>query len=108
MKIATEGSVALLMLSGSIRPHQVYEIEDALNGLAERRRFKVIVDLGGAQHISSSALGVLARFAEVCRRENGELRLVATEQNILSLLQVTMLDKVFDVYTSVEEAEEDF
>jgi len=53
-------------------------------------------------------LGVLARFAEVCRRENGELRLVVTEQNILNLLQVTMLDKVFDVYTSVEEAEEDF
>lgn len=108
MKVATEGSVALIMLSGSIKPHQVYEIEDALNALAAKGRFKVIVDLGGAQHISSSALGVLARFAEVCRRENGELRLVVTEQNILNLLQVTMLDKVFDVYTSVEEAEEDF
>lgn len=103
-----EPTHAILMFSGAIRPHQVYEIEDALNALAEKGRFKVIVDLGQAQHITSSALGVLARFAELCRREHGELRLVATDAGIISLLQVTMLDKVFDVYDSLGEAEEDF
>jgi anti-sigma B factor antagonist len=108
MKVASDRSVAILMFSGAIRPHQVYEIEDALSDLIARKKYKLIVDLGGAAHITSSALGVLARFAEVCRRENGELRLVATEQSILNLLQVTMLDKVFDVYTSISEAEEDF
>lgn len=108
MKVVSDRSVAVLVFTGAIRPQQVYEIEEALNSLAEQKKFKVIVDLGDTQHITSSALGVLARFAEVCRRENGELRLVVTDPNILNLLQVTMLDKVFDVYASLEEAEEDF
>ena len=108
MKSATEQSVAILPLQGAIRAQRVMEIEDALNQFVEQKRFKVIVDLSKAGHISSSALGVLARFAEECRSANGELRLVATDQNILNLLQITMLDKVFEVYTSVEEAEEDF
>lgn len=103
-----QSSHTVLMFSGAIRPHQVYEIEDALSALAEKHIFKVVVDLGQAQHITSSALGVLARFAELCRKEHGELRLVATDPGIISLLQVTMLDKVFDVYESLGEAEEDF
>lgn len=108
MKLATDRSVAVLPLVGAIRSQRVYEIEDALHELGEKKQYKVIVDLSKAGHISSSALGVLARFADECRKANGELRLVATGQNILNLLQITMLDKVFEVYTSVEEAGEDF
>ncbi len=108
MKLAADRSVAVITLTGAIRSQRVYEIEDMLHELSEKKQYKVIADLSEAGHISSSALGVLARFADECRKANGELRLVATEQNILSLLQITMLDKVFEVYTSVEEAEEDF
>lgn len=108
MKSATEQSVAILSLKGAIRSQRVYEIEDMLHEFSDKKQYKVIADLSEAGHISSSALGVLARFADECRKVNGELRLVATEQNILSLLQITMLDKVFEVYTSVEEAGEDF
>lgn len=108
MKSATEQSVAILSLKGAIRSQRVMEIEDSLSQFVEQKQFKVIVDLSEAGHISSSALGVLARFAEECRCANGELRLVATEQEILNLLQITMLDKVFEIYNSVEEAGEDF
>lgn len=108
MKLAVDRSVSVLTLSGAIRSQRVAEIEESLDAFAEKKQFKVIADLSDAGHISSSALGVLAHFADECRKENGELRLVATEQNILNLLQITMLDKVFEIYTSVEEAEEDF
>jgi anti-sigma B factor antagonist len=108
MRLTADRSVSVLMFSGIIHHHQVHEIEEALENLTKKDRYKVIVDLGSATRISSSALGVLARFAEVCRNKNGELRMVAHEQAILNLLQITMLDKVFDIYRSVEEAEEDF
>ncbi|MBL8034002.1 MAG: STAS domain-containing protein [Leptospiraceae bacterium] len=108
MKRLEEQPVAKLSLSGALRSQRVYEVEDALNAFAGKNQHKVIVDLTQVGHISSSALGLLARFSDECRQANGELRLVVTEQNILNLLQITMLDKVFEIYGTVAEAEEDF
>ncbi len=108
MEPVTDRPVAILAFSGPIRPHDVYELEDNLSALANKGNFKVIADLSQVQHLSSSALGVLARFAELCRSHHGELRLVVFEPAVLNLLQVTMLDRVFEIYASLEEAEEDF
>ncbi|HMV35400.1 MAG TPA: STAS domain-containing protein [Turneriella sp.] len=85
-----------------------FEIDEQLSALTAAGQYKAIADLTGVAHISSSVLGVLARFAEECRRNHGELRLVVTEAGVANLLQVTMLDKVFEIYNSLEEAEEDF
>ncbi|AFM13265.1 STAS domain-containing protein [Turneriella parva] len=108
MEPTTDRPVAILAFSGAIRPHDVYELEDNLASLGNKGTYKVIADLSRVEHLSSSALGVLARFSELCRAHHGELRLVVTEPGVLNLLQVTMLDKVFEIYASLEEAEEDF
>lgn len=108
MKSAVQKPVAVVKLTGAVKAQQAWDIESLLAELSTKNRYKAIADLTGVSHLSSSVLGLLARFAEECRQNNGELRLVVTEQGVLNLLQVTMLDKVFEIYTSVEEAEEDF
>lgn len=108
MRAAERPHPALLRLAGSGKAGPSDELEDQLSVFYAARKFKVIADLTGVAHVSSSVLGVLARFAEECRSHNGELRLVVTESGVTHLLQITMLDKVFEIYSSLEEAEEDF
>lgn len=84
-----------------------WELDERLAQLRRKKIYKVIADLTGIAHISSAVLGLLTRFAEECREHAGELRLVVTEQGVLNLLQVTMLDKVLEVFGTVEEAQEE-
>lgn len=108
MKLVADRPVAVIALAGAVRPQQAFAIEDALSDIVAKKQYKIIVDFAQATHVSSSVIGVLARFAEVCAGHHGELRLVATDESILNLLRVTMLDKVFIIFDSVAEAEEDF
>jgi len=108
MKATPTAEPAIIRLTGAIRPQQAYELESAIEKHTKNGRYKLIVDLSEADHITSSALGILAGAADVCRRNNGEMRLVVVHGEILKLLKLTMLDKIFDVYESVAEAEEDF
>jgi anti-sigma B factor antagonist len=107
VKSAARKSFAVLSLAGIDKAALVSEIEEQLSKLAAQGRFKAIADLTGVSHISSLGLAALAKFAEECRRQHGELRLVVTEDSVKNLLQVTMLDKVFEIYNSLEEAKED-
>ncbi|GAB4432797.1 MAG: hypothetical protein OHK0011_15730 [Turneriella sp.] len=108
VKSATRKAFAVIPLAGIGRAELALEIEEKVSALVAAGQYKAIADLTGVAHIPSSALGVLAKFAEECRRHHGELRLVVTENGVTNLLQVTMLDKVFEIYNSLEEAEEDF
>ncbi len=108
MKRILRNSHAVVSLTGLSKTVPAYEIEEHFAALTEAGQYKAIADLTGVAHISSSILGVLTRFAEECRRHHGELRLVVTEAGVTNLLQVTMLEKVFEIYNSLEEAEEDF
>lgn len=108
MKSATRRNHAVIPLGDFTKSRQVWEIEEKLADLSSKQCYKVIADLTGVAHISSSILGVLTQFSEECQQHNGELRLVVTEPGVQNLLQVTMLDRVFEIYNSLEEAEEDF
>jgi anti-sigma B factor antagonist len=108
VKSAARKAFAVIPLAGISKATLALEIEEQLSALVATGQYKAIADLTGVSHISSSVLGVLTKFAEECRRHHGELRLVVTENGVTNLLQVTMLDKVFEIYNSLEEAEEDF
>lgn len=108
MKSVPHKRYAILALEQLAQPQAHWQLEAELTRLAENREFKVIADLTGVKQISSTALSVLARFAEECRQNHGELRLVVTEAGVMQMLRVTMLDKVMEIFHTRDEAEEDF
>lgn len=108
MKPVPQKRYVVLAMSQIVQSQAPWQLEAELTSLAENRDFKVIADLTGVKQLSSAALAVLARFAERCRQNNGELRLVVTEAGVMQMLRVTMLDKVIEVFNTLAEAEEDF
>jgi anti-sigma B factor antagonist len=64
----------------------------------------IVVDLEGATFVDSVTLGVLLGAARAVRHRNGTLRVVCVDANIRRIFELTLLDKVFDLYASRTEA----
>ncbi len=71
------------------------------------RQSSLIVDLTKVDFLDSTGLGALIGGQRRAREFDGEVRLVAKEGQILSLLRITGLLKVFSVYPTLDEALKD-
>jgi len=57
--------------------------------------------------IDSSGLGALVGKISTCRKNGGDVRLIAPTQRVMEVLNITNLDKVLKIYKSFEEAFKD-
>ena len=64
----------------------------------------MIVDLTATTFIDSTTLGVLLGAARRLRLLDAELVLVCADRNILKILAITLLDRVFTIYETLSEA----
>lgn len=76
------------------------ELFSALAGGADR----LVVDLLDVTFIDSTALGVLVDASRRVRSNGGALALVCRDRNILKVLEITGLSRLFRTYESIPEA----
>ncbi|HJP66561.1 MAG TPA: STAS domain-containing protein, partial [Actinomycetota bacterium] len=62
------------------------------------------VDLQGVDFLDSTCLGVLVEALKRIRSEAGDLPIVATQDKILKIFDITGLNKVFAIHDSLEAA----
>jgi anti-sigma B factor antagonist len=66
----------------------------------------IVVDLERIGFIDSSGLGVLVSALRRVKEQGGTMRLVCTRDSILKIFRITGLDKVFPIFSSVDEAKD--
>jgi len=69
---------------------------------------RVVVDLGEISYIDSAGLATLVASYTSARRAGGELKLARLTKLVRSLMQITRLSTVFEIYDSVDEAVRSF
>jgi anti-sigma B factor antagonist len=79
-------------------------VRAALTSASERGNHRLIVDLTKVDFLDSTGLGALIGGQRRAKEFHGEVRLVAKEGQILRLLRITGLLKVFAVYARLEDA----
>lgn len=65
---------------------------------------KIIVDLSRTEFLDSTFLGVLVSSLKKIVARKGDLRLVFAKQEPLGLLQLTRMDKIFNIYKQLNDA----
>lgn len=65
---------------------------------------KLIIDLTDVDYIDSAGLSALLLARRQQAEHEGDVRLVGASPDVVSLLQLTQLDRAFPLYNSVEEA----
>ncbi len=74
------------------------KLRDSVHVFAGRGHKKFLLNLAGVHFIDSYGIGELVRCYSVIRRMGGDMKLVRVHQSVLDLLQITKLDKLFEIH----------
>jgi anti-sigma B factor antagonist len=101
------GDMQVFELTGSLDIATSPTVRAALSSASERGSHRLVVDLTNVDFLDSTGLGALIGGQRRAKEFHGEVRLVAKEGQILRLLRITGLLKVFAVYSALDEALKD-
>lgn len=93
---STEPSV--VQLDGEIDMHESPQVREKFSQAVENRADRVLVDLTGVSYIDSSGLAVLIEAMQRIEEYGGKLALFGVRKNILTILEIARLDKVFSIF----------
>jgi anti-sigma B factor antagonist len=96
--------VVLLALRGEADLHVAGELRDRLSIAVDGGATAIVLDMTEVTFVDSMTLGVLVACAKRVRALGGELRLVVTGAPIRRILEVTLLDRLFPLDDTREEA----
>ena len=99
------GDVTILDMSGSVRMGEgSIELRNAIRGLVEGGKKKILLNLRSVKNIDSSGIGELIANYTTVSRDGGQLKLLNLTEKIQNLLVITKLLTVFDAYDNEAEA----
>jgi anti-anti-sigma factor len=102
MKRISNDTYELIVLDGRIDQAESAELESMLNECVEEKKINICIDMIDVKHICSSALGVLVATKRKIK-DDGDIKLVISSDNLLKLFETTMLNKIFEIYESRRE-----
>lgn len=97
-------AAAVLSVYGELDLHRAPELQDRIAASIERGAELVVIDLSHVTFIDSMALGVLLGAVNRLRIRGGNLRLVVPSPSLRRIFEISLLDHVFTLDSSREEA----
>ena len=101
---ATSPGLVRLTLSGVLDAATVHRLNDLLAGLAERGITAWLFDMAGLQHVNSTGLGSMVRFADEVDHRGGRVVLARLSDRVRPVLDMLGLTRFFTVRNTIDEA----
>ena len=110
----TENSLSIARADGSHAGQRIFRLAGPLtlstlfplqSAVREESCSALLVDLAGVPYVDSAGLGALVGALVRFQRENRRLALVAPNQRVRALMQMSNLHSVFPTFPTIEEAE---
>jgi len=104
MNITTreEGGYAILELEGEVDLSCSPEARKHILGNLEKGK-DLLVDLSSVTYIDSSGVASLVEGYQTAKKQKLKFALVGVSESAMNVLELARLDKVFPIYTSLEE-----
>jgi anti-sigma B factor antagonist len=104
VEVKKRGHNAVIKLYGSAGIYECDKIRKPLEELAAQKVPVTVLDLSEMDFIGSAGLSAVVCGHIRNRHHHGQIRLVAPQQGVLEVLQMTCLTKIFPIYSSVDQA----
>jgi anti-sigma B factor antagonist len=101
-----ESEPPVIELEGEVDVYTAPQLKQQMINLLESGAKELIVDLTKVDYLDSTALGVLIGGLKRMREREGNMVLVCPSPRILRVFEITGLDKIFEIYHSLEDANE--
>ena len=108
-KRTIQPGMAVLEMRGSIHcGPECARLEREVDGMIAACETRVIFDMAGVTHADSAAIGTIVRCLAKLRSAGGGLRIAAAQSMIDHSLRLTKVDKVIEIFSTVELAAQGF
>ncbi len=87
-----------------IDAHNSGELKDYLLRMIENGKTRIIIRLNDVRFIDSSGLGALLSGNKHIALKSGKLALIQIQKQVLSMFELTRLNRVFEIYADLNEA----
>lgn len=104
MKLTTRNDINVFKLEGSILQDESEKLDLYFSDLIENQENRIIVDMTDANHICSMVLGQMVFYKKKLNSQQGDIKLVIIDEDLLELFDITLLNRVFEIYSNLEEA----
>ena len=75
-----------------------------VKGLVTNGARHLVVNLAAIRHVNSCGLGSMVCALVMMKKSGGDVRFVGINRDVGKILEITHLDKVFQVYGGIKEA----
>jgi len=99
-----EGEVGILYLKGFLDAHTAPELETAIQGLINEKRYNILVNFLDLDYISSAGLGVFMGFIEGIRRNQGDIRMSNMTPKVYKIFDLLGFPKLYKIFQEEQEA----
>ncbi|BDX34727.1 anti-sigma factor antagonist [Mycobacterium antarcticum] len=103
----TDSGVVVIAPEGRLNMVAAPELRKQLHDLVDGGSNRVVVDLSAIEFIDSSGLGALISGLKLTRSAGGDLRIAAPREQVLTVLELTNLNRVLRTYDSADRAFDD-
>ncbi len=98
------GSNIIFVKDERIDAHNSAELKDFILHLIEQGDCNIIVQLEQVRFVDSSGLGALLSGFKHAEAKSGKLALSNLQTQVLSMFELTRLNRVFEIYIDLNEA----
>ena len=98
------GADYVVVLCGEVDLYTAPELKQELHRLVGEGATRLVVDMSETTFVDSTTLGVLLSVLKRVRPEGGSVVLVCPDRNVRRIFEITLLDRVFPIVDTREEA----
>lgn len=97
------GYLILEIVDERIDAHNSIELKESLQKVIEQGEVNIVVKLNQVRFIDSSGLGALLSGFKNATARSGKFVLSNIQNQVLSMFELTRLNRVFEIYTDIGE-----
>ena len=104
VETSTRNGTSVVTLRGEIDVYTAPRLRQTLIDLVDAGSTDIVVDMEKVDFLDSTGLGVLVGGLKRVKDKEGSLKLVANQDRILKIFDITGLARVFPIFGDLEEA----
>ncbi len=100
----SDRQVSRVRVDGVIDTLTAGELEEVIDSLLKRRRYRIVVDLAGVDYISSAGWGIFISHIKDVRANEGDIKLSGMVPDVYEIFQLLEFDNILQAFGSADEA----
>lgn len=102
------GELSIIRVDGVVDTITASELEAVIENLVGQQKYKILVDLGGVEYISSAGWGIFISRIQEIRENEGDIKLVNMIPNVHEIYELLEFENIIEAFDSMDHGRKAF